>query len=73
MNVTVQETGRQVVAIGIHDVCAFADAIIHIAHSRNRISADGNAAVIDFAGIDVDDFAVADHKISRRFTFCYGQ
>ncbi len=63
MDVTVQETGRDVVSLCVDHLGVFADAVRYIAHSRDGITADSNTAIIDLAGVDIDDLTVVDHQV----------
>ena len=63
VDVAVDEAGGDVVATGVDDLGALADAVVHVAHGRDATVADGDAAVVDLCRVDIDDLAALDDEV----------
>ena len=69
MDMSVQESRSQVLSFRIHNAGVLANAVINIADGRDRIAADGHAALVDLTGVNVDDLSVPNDEICRGFAF----
>ena len=69
MDMSVQESRSQVLSFRIHNAGVLANAVINIADGRDRIAADGHAALADLTGVNVDDLSVPNDEIGRGFAF----
>ena len=50
-----------------------ADAVCHIADGRDLVAADGHAALIDLARVNMDDLTILDDQIGRLHPLCNSQ
>ena len=66
---SVQESRSQVLSFRIDNTGVLANAVINIADGRDRIAADGHAALADLTGVNVNDLSVPNDEISRGFAF----
>ena len=72
-DVPIEEAGRQIIAPGVDDLCPLADAVCHIADVRDLVAADGHAALIDLARVNIDDLTILDDQIGRLRPLCNSQ
>ena len=73
MDVAVHKARSDVLAGGVNDLGIRTDGIIHVAHCRNPAVADGHTALIDLAGINVDQLAALDNQIRRLLSASHCQ
>ena len=73
MDVPIEKAGRQIIAPGVDDLRPLADAVCHIADGRDLVAADGHAALIDLARVNIDDLTILDDQIGRLRPLCNSQ
>ena len=71
MNVAVNEAGSDVLAAGVNDLGALADAVFNVAHCRDGLIANSHATFVNFARVHVDNLAILNDHVCRFSTTSY--
>jgi uncharacterized membrane protein len=69
MDVTVQKSRSDILAVSVDYVGVFADAVLGVAHESDSSADNGNVGILNnFSGAYVNQLCVCNDRVSRLFS-----